>query len=62
MQDAALRQKLETGGRKLVEAKYDWRAVSDKLSDIFEEQGETRKNQPALFMRRLANLAIDLHL
>ena len=36
MNDAALRQKLEKGGRDLVEAKYDWRAVTDKLSDVFE--------------------------
>lgn len=36
MQDAVLRQKLESGGRTLVEAKYDWRAVSEKLSAVFE--------------------------
>ena len=36
MKDTALRQKLEKGGRDLVEAKYDWRAVTDKLSDVFE--------------------------
>ena len=36
MNDSALRQKLEKGGRDLVEAKYDWRAVTDKLSDVFE--------------------------
>lgn len=37
MNDAALRQKLESGGRDLVEAKYDWRAVTDKLSDVFDQ-------------------------
>ncbi len=37
MNDTALRQKLEKGGRNLVEAKYDWRAVTDKLSDVFEK-------------------------
>ncbi len=37
MNDASLRQKLEQGGRNLVEAKYDWRAVTDKLSDVFEQ-------------------------
>ncbi len=37
MSDAALRQQLEIGGRHLVEAKYDWRAVTDKLSDVFEK-------------------------
>ena len=36
MKDTALRQKLEKGGRDLAEAKYDWRAVTDKLSDVFE--------------------------
>lgn len=37
MEHKALRQKLEVEGRKLVEAKYDWRAVSEKLSDVFEQ-------------------------
>ena len=37
MNDTALRQRLEKGGRDLVEAKYDWRAVTDKLSDVFEQ-------------------------
>lgn len=37
MTDSTLRQKLEKGGRTLVEAKYDWRAVTDKLSDVFEQ-------------------------
>ena len=36
MKDTDLRIKLEKGGRNLVEAKYDWRAVTEKLSDIFE--------------------------
>lgn len=37
MKDTTLRQKLEKGGRALVESRYDWRAVSDKLSNVFEE-------------------------
>lgn len=36
MSDAAVRGKLEQGGRALVEEKYDWQAVSSTLSDIFE--------------------------
>jgi len=36
MANSDLRKKLETGGRKLVEAKYDWKAVTDKLSTVFE--------------------------
>ncbi len=36
MADKRQRQSLEAGGRALVEAKYDWRAVCDKLSDVFE--------------------------
>ena len=34
--DSAQREQLEKGGRELVEAQYDWTAVSDKLCDIFE--------------------------
>lgn len=36
MRDANLRLKLEKGGRSLVEAKYDWRAITKKLSNVFE--------------------------
>jgi len=36
MDDEQLRKKLESGGRSLVEAQYDWRAVTERLCDIFE--------------------------
>ena len=36
MADTLLRSKLEKGGRALVEAQYDWKAVSSTLSDVFE--------------------------
>ncbi len=45
MKNKALRQKLESGGRSLVEAKYDWRAVSQKLSLVFEEAIAKHKKQ-----------------
>jgi len=41
MNDEAQRQALEQGGRQLVEDKYDWRAVSEKLSQVFEAQSQT---------------------
>lgn len=37
MADSTLRETLENGGRKLVESQYDWRAVTDKLSSVFEQ-------------------------
>ncbi len=36
MKDNDQRRALETGGRTLVEAKYDWQALSAKLSDVYE--------------------------
>ncbi len=46
MADSVVRQKLEKSGRDLVEAQYDWHAVTDKLSDIFEaETGLTASTQ-----------------
>ena len=36
MEDESLRTKLEKGGRRLVEAKYDWKAVTSTLTDVFE--------------------------
>lgn len=36
MDDEKLRARLEQGGRSLVESQYDWRAVTDKLCNIFE--------------------------
>ena len=38
MSDANVRGRLEKGGRALVEEKYDWRAVSSTLSDVFESK------------------------
>jgi len=35
MDDAALRARVGSAGRQLVEDKYDWRAISNTLSDIF---------------------------
>lgn len=38
MNDPELREKLERGGRMLVEAQYDWKAVASKLCEVFEAE------------------------
>jgi len=42
MHDQELRKNIEVQGRKLVEKLYDWKAVTGKLCDIFEEDKKTR--------------------
>ena len=36
MNNEDMRHKIEKGGRELVESKYDWQAVGNKLCKIFE--------------------------
>ena len=36
MKNDDARQKIEQGGRELVESKYDWQAVGSKLCKVFE--------------------------
>lgn len=38
MDDPELRKNLERAGRTLIEAKYDWKAVTAKLCDVFESE------------------------
>ncbi len=40
MSDENQRKALETNGRSLIERQYDWRAISDTLSDVFTKQGQ----------------------